>query len=87
MILFWTILIWNVIVFLMYGIDKWRAKNDIWRIPEKVLLFSALLGGAIGASAGMITFHHKVSKPLFRFVIPLSLLLNFCAVLLFLIRY
>ena len=86
MTIFWILLVWNAIVFLMYGIDKWRAKNDIWRIPEKVLLFAALLGGAIGAASGMIAFHHKISKPLFRFVVPLSMLVNICVIALILIH-
>lgn len=76
MIIFWIILIWNAIVFLMYGIDKWRAKNDVWRISEKTLLLSAILFGALGAACGMIVFHHKIAKPSFRTIVPFSLLLH-----------
>ena len=80
MTIFWIILTWNAVVFILYGVDKWRAKNDIWRISETVLLLCALLLGAFGAASGMIAFHHKVSKPLFRFVIPLTLVVNLFAI-------
>ncbi len=72
----WILLAWNAVVFILYGVDKWRAKNGIWRISEAVLLLSALLGGAFGAASGMIAFHHKVSKTLFRFVVPLAIFVN-----------
>ena len=42
-------LIVNVIGFLLYGIDKLKAKADAWRIPEKTLLLIAAVGGAFGA--------------------------------------
>ena len=41
------------------GIDKWKAKNGMWRIPEKVLFGISLLGGSIGSWTGMYLFHHK----------------------------
>ena len=49
----------GIIAFCTYGIDKYRAKHDKWRIPEKTLMLLALLGGAIGAFLGMKAFHHK----------------------------
>ena len=47
------ILIVNVLAFLLYGIDKWKAKRARWRIPESVLLGLAAVGGSIGAWLGM----------------------------------
>jgi len=32
-----ALLIWNLIIFLIYGIDKFKARRDAWRIPEKYL--------------------------------------------------
>ena len=49
----------NVLTFLLYGIDKAKAKRGAWRIAEKVLLGSGILGGALGALAGMKFFRHK----------------------------
>ena len=49
----------NVLTFLLYGIDKAKAKRGAWRIAEKVLLGIGILGGALGALAGMKLFRHK----------------------------
>ncbi|MBQ7985656.1 MAG: DUF1294 domain-containing protein [Clostridia bacterium] len=68
--------IWNVAVFMLYGIDKWCAKNDKWRISEKTLIGSAFLMGAVGAILGMKTFHHKTRKKLFSALIALAFLVN-----------
>lgn len=32
------LIIVNVLAFLMFGIDKWKAKHQKWRIPEATLL-------------------------------------------------
>ena len=61
----------NATAFLMYGIDKWNAKRERRRIPEKTLLVKAASGGSIGAYAGMQLFHHKTRKPKFYIGIPL----------------
>ena len=44
----------NVLAFLLYGIDKAKAKRGAWRIAEKVLLGIGILGGALGALAGAV---------------------------------
>ena len=45
--------------FLVYGIDKWKAKQGSWRISEATLLMLAVIGGSIGALLGMKIWHHK----------------------------
>lgn len=65
----------NVIAFFMYGIDKYKAIHHRWRIPEKVLILFAFLGGAIGALLGMLIWHHKTKKWKFRICVPLALVL------------
>lgn len=55
----------NVITLALYGIDKFLAQHDMWRIPEKTLLGFSLLGGGIGGLAGMNLFHHKTRKGAF----------------------
>ena len=53
----------NVVTFLVYGIDKWKAKQGSWRISEATLLILAVFGGSIGALLGMKVWHHKtISK-------------------------
>ena len=49
----------NLFAFCLMGTDKSRARRHAWRIPEKALFLAALLGGSVGALAGMYGFHHK----------------------------
>ena len=60
----------NVVTFLVYGIDKWKAKKSKWRIRETALLGLAVLGGSIGAWLGMKVWHHKTLHKKFRFGVP-----------------
>lgn len=71
--LFYLILV-NAAAFCIYGIDKKRAVNHKWRISEKTLLGVAVLGGSIGALAGMRFFHHKTRKMKFFIGVPLILI-------------
>ncbi|MBO4765020.1 MAG: DUF1294 domain-containing protein [Bacteroidales bacterium] len=64
----------NLLAFLLFGIDKWKARRDRWRIPEATLLLLAALGGSIGALAGMCVFHHKTKHKKFAIGLPLILL-------------
>lgn len=66
----------NVITFIVYGIDKWKAKNNRWRISESSLLTLAAIGGSVGAWMGMQTFHHKTLHNKFRYGVPAILLLQ-----------
>ena len=55
----------SFIIFLLFGYDKFQAKNDGWRVSEKVLLSLGVFGGAIGGLIGMEIFHHKTRKNYF----------------------
>lgn len=68
-------LIMSVITFAAFGNDKKKAKRSMWRTPEAVLLTLSLLGGSIGALAGMRFFHHKTRKPKFIILVPLTLII------------
>ena len=70
----------NVLAFALYGIDKYKAKAGAWRIPEKTLLGIAVLGGSVGAIAGMKTFHHKTKHWYFRYGLPALLAIQLTAV-------
>ena len=63
-----ALLIWNLLVFMIYGIDKSKAKRGVWRIPEKYLLSFAFLCGGFGAWLAGVTFHHKTRKWYFKTV-------------------
>ena len=66
----------NVTAFALMGIDKRRARRGAWRISEKMLFLSALLGGSLGGTLGMRVFHHKTKHWYFRFGFPLLLILQ-----------
>lgn len=63
----------NAVAFFLMLADKQKAKKKQWRIPEATLMGSALIGGSIGALAGMYTFRHKTKHPKFTVGIPLIL--------------
>lgn len=69
-------IIWNLIVFALYGVDKRRAKRGVWRISETTLIVPAFALASMGALLGMVVFNHKTSKTKFRVLIPLSFLFN-----------
>ena len=71
------LLVWNLIVFSLYGIDKKRSIKNEWRISEKVLLPCAFFMGGVGAFLGMSAFRHKTKKRKFQILIPLFVILNF----------
>ena len=64
----------NVATFLVYGVDKWKAKRSKWRITEAALLLLAVLGGSIGAWLGMKVWHHKTMHKKFKYGVTLILL-------------
>ena len=69
-ILYYLIAI-NVVTFLTYGFDKFKAKKGKWRIPESTLLLLAIIGGSIGAWFGIKVWHHKTLHKKFKYGIPL----------------
>lgn len=66
----------NVITFFIYGIDKYKAKHKKWRISETALLLWAIIGGSIGAIAGIKIWHHKTMHKKFKYGVPAILLLQ-----------
>ena len=74
-ILIW-VLAWNIIALILMGIDKWKAKRQSWRIPERTLFLSAALGGSVGAMVGMSLFRHKTKHRSFTIGMPVILILQ-----------
>ena len=85
-LLIW-VLAWTLIAFALMGIDKWKAQHDSWRIPEKTLFLSAILGGSVGSLAGMYLFHHKTKHLSFTVGMPLILAAQIVLVLLLAFRF
>ena len=70
----------NSLTFLLYGIDKYKAKKGRWRISEATLLTMAAIGGSIGAWAGMRTWHHKTMHKKFKYGIPVIIIMQIALV-------
>ena len=69
------LIIINIISFIFMGIDKLFAIIKKRRISENTLLFITIIGGSIGSILGMILFRHKIRKPKFLIIVPLSLII------------
>ena len=66
----------NTLTFLLYGIDKYKAKKNQWRISEATLLMMAVFGGSIGAWIGMRLWHHKTKHKKFKYGIPVIIIIQ-----------
>lgn len=69
----------NLLTFIIYGIDKFKAKKAKWRIPESTLLFLAVFGGSIGAWLGLQVWRHKTQHKKFYIGIPMIITLQVIA--------
>ena len=85
-VLLYYLIVINVVTFLVYGIDKWKARKGSWRISEATLLILAIIGGCIGALLGMKVWRHKTQHKKFKYGIPLILLAQIALIYLILYR-
>ena len=76
------IILWNIITFAIYAVDKSKAKKNKWRISEATLIGIAFVMGALGAFLGMRILRHKTKHLKFQILVPVALLLNVGAVVL-----
>ena len=63
----------NALGLIIMHYDKYLAKNNMWRIPEKTLLGIAAIGGSVGCILGMYSARHKTKKPEFTIGLPVIL--------------
>ncbi|MBQ9746586.1 MAG: DUF1294 domain-containing protein [Clostridia bacterium] len=71
-----AIVFMSIVAFILYGVDKNKAKRGVWRIPEAVLLGWGFFGGAVGALCAMKAFRHKTKHWYFWAVNILGLILH-----------
>uniref|UniRef100_UPI003F551A43 DUF1294 domain-containing protein n=1 Tax=Terribacillus aidingensis TaxID=586416 RepID=UPI003F551A43 len=64
------LLVINIVLFSWMGIDKQRAKKHEWRISERRLWITAIIGGALGGWLGMQAFRHKTKHTAFVIGFP-----------------
>lgn len=83
MILVYFFLAISLVSFLLWGVDKYRAIQQQWRIPENWLIGLTVCGGALGALAGMLVFRHKIRKSFFWILVITFLILQGLLVILF----
>lgn len=81
------LIIINVIAFMLMGIDKGRAKRQAWRIPEKTLFLSAIIGGSIGSNLGMQVFRHKTKHLSFQIGMPAILIVQIAIAVFLVIKF
>lgn len=60
----YIVIILNLMNFILYGLDKFKAKHKMWRISEKTLLTLSIMAG-FGGLIGMKIFHHKTREKKF----------------------
>ena len=73
---FYYLIIINLITFIIFGIDKYKAIKDKWRVKEATLLGLSFIGGALGGMLGMYVFRHKTKKFYFFLGIPFMMILH-----------
>lgn len=71
----------SFVTFIIYGLDKLKAKLGKWRISEKTLLLCALCMGGPGALLGMYLFRHKTKHVQFKILVPLCCIINIAVIL------
>ena len=71
------LLVWNLLVFVAYGLDKYKARKAAYRISERTLLLMSYLGGGLGAWAGGTRFRHKTQKNQFRIAWLIGVIIDF----------
>jgi uncharacterized membrane protein YsdA (DUF1294 family) len=67
----------TIVTFILYGVDKGKAKKGRWRIPEKTLLLFAACFGGLGACLGMKIFRHKTKHVKFTVGVPAIMITEF----------
>ena len=72
-VLYLYLLIVNAVAFIVMLVDKYKAKKNLWRIPQATLMTLAAIGGSSGALAGMYLVRHKTLHLKFTVGIPIFL--------------
>ena len=71
----------NIVLFILMGVDKFKSMKGAWRIPEATLFLFALIGGGLGGTVGMYSFHHKTKHTKFAVGFPLITAVQFALII------
>lgn len=77
-LIFWFVI--NGLAFLIYGLDKRRARQHKRRISERTLLLLAMFGGGFGAYLAAQYYRHKTKIMRFRILLPIGLIISIALV-------
>lgn len=75
------LLLINAISLAIMHIDKRNARQNLWRISERRLLFLTCIGGTLGILLGMRLFRHKTKHTKFTLGVPCILAIQMVAAL------
>lgn len=81
------LVIWNIVTFSIYALDKSKAINHQYRIPEQTLLLIALLGGGIGAFSAAHLIRHKIRRRKFQIILPITAIMTASLIFGLLLQY
>lgn len=70
----------NALSFLLMLVDKYKAQNNLWRIPEATLMLVAGLGGSFGCFFAMETCRHKTKHKKFTIGVPAMMVVHILVV-------
>ncbi len=73
-IIIFILVVLNIFGFVLVSLDKYKAKNKLWRIPERAFFMLSILGGSLGVYIGLFFFNHKTRRWYFMAIIPLIIL-------------
>lgn len=79
----YALVLWNLITFCVFWVDKLKAKKNKWRISEKTLILLSFFMGGIGGLIGMYFLRHKTKHLKFKVLIPISIVFNIFIIILF----
>jgi uncharacterized membrane protein YsdA (DUF1294 family) len=79
-LILWIITLFNILAFILIGLDKYKSKHNRWRISEKTFFTVAALGGSVGVLVGMYIFRHKTRHASFVWGIPIILMLQIAVI-------
>lgn len=80
-ILFTYLILINLITFIIFWIDKIKAKTGRWRYKIITLLGFCFIGGSIGGLLSMYVFHHKTKVNYFTLGIPIMIIMQILLIL------
>ena len=66
----------NIITFIVFGLDKYYAIKNKFRVSEATLFCLCIIGGSFLGYIGMKVFRHKTKKTYFRIGVPLIMILE-----------